>query len=284
MTSEDASMGIDAPDRSSRWLELLRAVTERSERWAVHGDVAEGFSGEGDVDLAVPADDWPELEHEFVAWARATGLGPVVSCRHRPGVLILVALAPEAAPFYEVEARAERYFKGWTAYRAEDLAPLMEMDPAGYRKLRPGAAALLKLVPNGLRTAGRPKWGGAKLDRVSARLRADPAGVEAAAALFGAASASVAAGARAVAAGGWDRRAMAAAEARAALQALRHGTTLYRRARFRIGSPPRCEVLEAVARGRLVPGDAERWLAAVTRDHRILSAGSPPARGGRVPT
>jgi hypothetical protein len=257
-------------DRSEQWLALLRRLAGRSQRWAVHGETAEGFSGTGDIDLVAPAEDWDALASEFVAWARACGLGAVVVCHHRQGAQILVALDPSNGPFYEMEVRALRYFKGWTAYRAADLVPLMVASDDGLRRLRPGAAGLLKLVPNGLTLTGGPKWSGAKLERVRRRLQADPEGVEAAAGVFGRVGPPVLTGARAVAAGGWDRRAMASAALRAALLAPTDVGALVARARLRLGRPRACPVLQAVAAGRVVKEAPATWLGRVERDHRVL--------------
>lgn len=263
-------------DRSELWLALLRRLTAASPSWAVHGEVAEGFAGTGDVDLVAPAEELARVEHEFRTWASHSGLGPVVSCRHRPGALILVTPGPTGTPLFELEVRYERYFKGWTAWRAEDLAPVAVMHADGYRCLRPGAAGLLKLVPNGLRPGGRPKWSAAKRERVAERLRRDPEGVQMAAALFGRARRAVSAGADSVAAGGWDRRAMVAAEMWALAYAAAEGRGMVARARFRARGDRRCLVLSTIGdHDRVIEGDPARWLALVAEDHTVTPAPSP---------
>lgn len=259
-------------DRSAEWLGLLRRFAARSPRWAVHGDVTEGFTAEGDVDLIAAEGDWPAISEEFAAWRTESGLGPVVVCPHRPGVMVLVALPRNGGPFYELEVRARRHFKGSTLWTADRLAPLTEIAPEGYRRVRAGAAGVLKLLPNGLAGAGGPKWNAAKRDRVARRLAADREGVQAACCLFGLAARAAERGAEAVAAGGWSRRDMLVVEGWALLRSLGEWRTLWSRARFRTGRAGRCAVLEAVAGGRRVPADEDAWLTAVAADHEVIPA------------
>jgi hypothetical protein len=260
-------------DRSEGWLALLRRCGRASPRWAAHGDLDEGFAAEGDVDLIAPEADLGRVRDLFTEWASECGLGPVVACRHRDGVLIMVALGAPGEVMFELEVRFERFFKGATLWRAEDLEPFfVDDDRLGIRRVRDGAAGLLKLVPNGLGRAGRSKWDRAKRDRVALRLRADPAGVEAAAALFGAARPAARAAARAVAAGRWDRGAALRLEAWAALHGVRGGLSAARRAAARARGGRRCSVLEAVAAGRVV-ADPGRWARAARRDHDVVLVG-----------
>jgi hypothetical protein len=139
--------------------------------------------------------------------------------------------------------------------------------------VRRGAAGLLKLVPNGVRAGGRPKWSGPKLARVAAHLRADPEGTRRAAALFGSARRAALRVADATARGRWDRTSALALEGWALAGALGELATLVARARFRARRARRCAVLQAVARGRLVEGDRAAWLASVARDHVVHSQG-----------
>jgi hypothetical protein len=256
-------------DRAALWGELLRRVHEVSPGSAVHGDVSEGYAGEGDIDLFTPRHEWDLVEREFRAWAARHNLGPAIVCRHRAGVLVLVAAGVEGAPFFELEARAVRHFRGGTLFRADDLLPLTVDGPEGFRRIRPGAAGLLKLVPNGLRPGGRLAWKGPKAERVRALLAADPDGVDAAAGLFGPARRFVLAGARDMAGGGWDRRAMAIVEAWAAARSLRELPTLAARARVRLGRRAACPVLRAVNAGRRIPDDRARWFADVGNTHAV---------------
>jgi hypothetical protein len=259
-------------DRSGPWLALLGRLAASVPGAAVHGDVGEGFAGEGDVDLVAPAAALGDVEDAFRAWADEVGLRPVFSCRHREGALVLVALGAPGEPLWELEVRFERYFKGWTMWRAEDLGGWTSIGAAGYRRLRPGVAGLLKLVPNGLRAGGRPKWPPAKRARVAERLRADPEGVRAAAALLGPVRGAAERAAAAMARGEWDRRAAATVEAWALARGMAELPTLVRRVRARAGGT--CELLATVSRHRgLVPGDPRAWAARVAADHRAGATG-----------
>ena len=252
------------------WLDFVRAASAACPGAAAHGDLAEGFSAEGDVDLLVARGEWPCLEEVFAQWAERHGLMPALSCRHRAGVLVLVAVGPHDV-FYEVEARAERFFRGARLFSAEDFGALAIDDPAGFRRLRPGAAGIVKLFPSGLGRLGRPAWRGAKLDRVRRLLAEDRDGAERAAGLLGLAARPARSGAAAVAAGGWNRRAMLAVEAMCAASALLRLPTLVARARFRFGAERDCVILRAVREhGRRIPGDRAGWLAEAAATHPIL--------------
>jgi hypothetical protein len=260
-------------DRSSVWLPLLRRLSDASPAWAAGGDVDEGLAGLGDVDLIAPPATWARLERNFLTWATEHRLGPVVVCDHRPGTLVLVALGPPGELFYELEALGAKYLRGATLYRAEDLAPLLVMDERGFRRLRPGARSILKFMPNGIRWGGRLRWSRAKAQRVLDGVRADPEGARAAARLLGPAQKDLLRGARAAAAGRWDRAAMLKVEAWALARAARHPREVAGRLTLRLRGRGGCAVLEAIAAGRRVPGDAERWLDKVGADHTVHRPG-----------
>jgi hypothetical protein len=256
-------------DRSSTWLTLLRHLTDADPAWGAGGDVEEGFAGVGDIDIVAPDHTWARLEESFVAWARDSGLGEVVSCPHRAGTLVLVALGPPGELFFELEATATKYLRGRALHRAEDLTGLMIMDPRGFRSLRPGARSLLKFMPNGIKWGGRPRWGEAKAERVLEGVRSDSEGARAAARLFAPVHEALLRGAQAAADGRWDRRAMLEVEAWALGRSAAHPRDVLRRLAGRLRGRRSCAVLRAIGAGRRVPGDPEAWLAAVGRDHTV---------------
>jgi hypothetical protein len=256
-------------DRSSIWLVLLRHLSDADPAWGAGGDVEEGFAGLGDIDIVAPHTTWPRLERSFVTWAREGGLGEVVSCPHRAGTLVLLALGPPGELFFELEATATKYLRGRALYRAEDLTGLMIMDPRGFRRIRPGARSLLKFMPNGIKWGGRLRWSRDKAERVLEGVRADPEGARAAARLFAPVHDALLRAAQAAADGRWDRRAMLEVEAWALGRSAVHPTEAVRRLGGRLRGRRSCAVLRAIGAGRRVPGDAGQWLAAVGRDHTV---------------
>ncbi len=256
-------------DRSSTWLTLLRHLSDADPAWGAGGDVEEGFAGLGDVDIVAPHKTWPRLERSFVSWAGASGLGAVVSCPHRAGTLVLVALGPPGELFFELEATGTKYLRGRTLYRAEDLTGLMIMDPRGFRSLRPGARSLLKFMPNGIKWGGRLRWSRDKAARVLEGVRADPEGARAASRLFAPVHDALLRAAQTAADGRWDRRAMLEVEAWALARTAAHPTEAFRRLTGRLRGRRSCAVLRAIGAGRRVPGDAGPWLATVGRDHTV---------------
>ena len=250
------------------WYSLLETLTEAAPNWAVAGNLEEGLAGEGDIDLIAPVDDWPRLTSHFRAWAQDCDLNPVISCSHRPGVLELVALGTGEKPVYQVEVLGFRHLRGGLLYRAEDLVPAMEIDERGWRRLRPGAAGVVKLLPNGVTWSGALKWRGPKAARVLQLLRDDPEGVSAAAAAFGPIRDLVAAAALGAGQGHWSRWRMMLIELWALVRGLGTPKSFGARARFRL-LRDRCQLLATVKNQELVRRDPEGWLRLVASEHDV---------------
>lgn len=266
-------MSLPASDRSERWFPLLRRLTEVSSDWTVWKNLDSALTGSGDVDTIAPGEDWAAIQHEFHHWASAHGLGPVISCPHAPFLLHLVALDP-AAPletFYELDVNRRKVFLGSTLFRPSDLRPLANVSDQGFRRLRPGAEGLLKLVQNGTKRGGRIDPDGLRIKRIPQLLEEDWEGVEKTARLFKQAESAVLQGARAVVDGGWDRKAMMRTEAWCLVRAALEPDAVLARVRFRFNKK-RCPVLRSVFESkRLVGPDTRPWLEEVAKTHEVLT-------------
>jgi hypothetical protein len=255
-------------DRAPVWLELLCGLTEISPSWVVWKNVDSALHGFGDIDSAAPRSEWPALSGAFRRWAAANRLGPVIECPHAPNLMHLVALNGDE-PFLELDLVGRKVFLGSTLFLPEDLAPLIEMDARGFRRLRSGAEGLIKLVGNGTRRNGLPNPEGLRAKRIPELLAGDPEGVREAGRLFGPAERAVLDLAHAVVQGGWDRRAAVAMEGWFLLRALGEPGSVVNRLRFRVAAR-RCPVLRAVFADRQVPADATLWMHRVAGTHRIF--------------
>ena len=262
-------------DRTSVWLPLLECLTDTVPEWLVLKHPDSAFTGTGDVDSAAPRARWPEITGAFRRWAAEQQLGTVIVCPHAPTWLHLVALDPTGGRFYELDVNDRKLFLGSTLYRPKDLAKLTTIDPRSFRRLRPGAEGMIKLVHNGTRRGGRRNAFGLRDKGVLELLHADPAGVELAADLFGSARRAALRGARAAMEEGWDRPAMLMVELRSILRAPLEPDGIAKRGWFRIARQ-RCPVLHAVFVGkRFPPPDAQAWLRAVARTHDVFERSSP---------
>jgi hypothetical protein len=269
---------IDTPDAPPPWLPLLRRLTDASPRWAVWKNVEFALSGIGDIDSVAPVRDWPVILTEFRRWAAEHELGPVTACYHIPIGVEIIAIPDGRTTFVELGAKARRIFRGSTLYTASDFLPLMELDSRGFRRVRPGAEGLLKLVLGGLRRDGRPNWPAIREKKVLELLREDPEGVRQAARLFGFARGAALRGSDAAARGGWDRQAMLAVQTRSLLLAPLQPTVAARRTYYQFAVKGRCPVLQVLFRShRRIPEDREAWLHAVAKDHVVF--GRTPAQG-----
>jgi hypothetical protein len=264
----------EATDRTQLWLPLLRRLTERFPGWSVWKNVGSAFAGTGDVDSFAPPDDWPAIQELFVSWVAESGLGPIIICRHIPQGPHFITLEERSPYLVQLDVKERGTFRGSTLIDAWDLRELSEIDPLGFRRVRPGVEGVIKLCMNGVRRGGRPDVAGLRAKRVAALLASDPEGVEAGAALLGPAAGALRRGAAAVVAGGWDRGAMARVEAWSFLRAAAEPRTAISRYHFLHHVAPRCVVVSLIRdHDRRVPDDRQRWLAEVARDHEVLPAG-----------
>lgn len=258
------------------WLPLLRRITEACPEWLSWKNVESALTGVGDVDAVAPGDSWDRITLEFRRWAVEYGLGPVIECPHAPFLRHLVALSPERPEFYELDLNRRKIFLGSTLFLPGDLLPLTIVDERGFRRLRPGAEGVLKLIQNGAHRSGRPNAKGLQAKRVRELLLEDPEGVHACGRLFGRARGAILRASDALAADSWDRPAILTVEAWCLLRAILEPQGVLARVRFRVNRR-RCPVLAAVVTGhRRVPPDRERWLADVATTH-IVHRDTPAA-------
>ena len=257
-------------DRTGLWLPLLRRLTREVPGWILWKNAESALTGTGDIDAAAPMADWPAIERIFAAWAREQGLGAVIVCRHIPGGLNLVALPARGEHLLEMGVKSTRVWRGVRLFGYGDLAESRALDPRGFRRIRPGAEGLYKLLLNGVRRGGAPDEAGLAAKHVRALLRADPAGARLAARRFGRWRGAAVRLAEAAAGGGWDRAAALALEGWAIVEGARHPSVPLARARFRWWGKERCPLVATLLGAhRRLPPDREAWLREVARTHRV---------------
>jgi len=257
-------------DLSALWLPLLQRLTEVCSNWGIWKNADACFSGSGDMDSAAPEKDWDVVVSEFRRWAVKKDLGPVTACRHVQGVLFILALNRRNSEFVELDVNAKKYFRGWTMFRSENLAPLMELDPRGFRRLRPGAEGIMLLLGNGTKWGGRPNPEGLQRKRIPETLRRDPEGVKATAAcLFGPAANALVRVAERAAIGQWDHRNMLEVEAWALANALIEPRVALSRIKAK-RIKRMCPVLRTIfSENRRRPIDLDSWLNRVHKEHPV---------------
>lgn len=260
---------VSRTDLEMLWTPLLVRLTETCPTWGIWKNVDECFGGSGDIDSTASVNEWPVIEEAFIDWAASNDLSPVIACRHIRGVLFLVALDRRSRTVHELDTNAKKYFRGWTMFRPEDLAPLMVMDRRGFRRVRTGAEGFILMVQNGTAWGGRVDRQGLAAKGAIEKMAADPDGAVEACGLFGIGGRSAIRGVEAAIAGGWDRGAMLRVEMRALGGALLAPHVAW----SRIGArhiKKRCPVLHMIFQNhRALPEDMTGWLATVRRDHIV---------------
>jgi hypothetical protein len=268
--SAEAAQTGDRPRSEVRWLVLLRRLTDRFPQWVVWKNADVALGGRGDIDVVAPAQDWDGIQEQFVKWASEQGLGPALMCRHVPGSMFLFAADPRWDAPFELDVKARGLHRGATVFRPADLVPLSVLDPRGFRRLRPGAEGMFKLILNGVKRAGRPRVERVASERVRELLASDPDGLREAALLFGVARAAAQRLAEEVARGRWRRGSSLLVEARARARAVVHPSHLMRRAEARLVRRRGCPGIKALAkRGGLSMRNLDAWPQDVLDGHIV---------------
>lgn len=231
------------------------------------------LAGVGDVDCIAPAAIWTSIVTQVREWATDVELGPVIVCNHWPDGMFVVAL-DGGNEFFQLDVRSKVSFRASTVFEAEEVAEITVMDTRGFRRLRPGAEGLLKMVLKGLGWGGRPREGKLRSEGVLQLISQDEVGVRKGAALFGPAGPALVSAAESYRQGGWNRAAMFGVELGCGLRALRRPALALRRVRFRSFEARRCPVLDASINGsRRPPGqNVDAWLARVSELHQVFAS------------
>ena len=259
-------------DSATLLLPLLQELSELSPDSAVWKNADSGLSGAGDVDFVTPQRAWPAVESIFRFWARDRDLGPVIACRHMPDTMFLIAVDRARNEFIQLDVRSRMTFHGSTVFVPSDLKECFQLDERGFRRLRPGAEGLLKLVISGIAPAGRPRQRAIVKEDVVQLLSGDSRGVIAGAALCAPVGKAARSGAQALVEGGWNRRAMATVEAWFVVKAFTEPRTALRRIRAK-RAKARCELIQtSIKSSRRIPGNVNDWVTRAEKDHAAFGA------------
>ena len=110
-------------------LDLLRRLTAAAPHWAL-------WKSGGDIDSFAPASEWPALVDAVSGWAR----GPVLTCSHIEGTLVIVAVEPGMPALLEqVDVIDYRLLHGTPVLRAAELTADATVGAEGYRSISPRA-------------------------------------------------------------------------------------------------------------------------------------------------
>lgn len=121
-------------------LDLLRRLTAAAPHWAL-------WKSGGDVDSFAPVAEWPALVDAVTVWAQETGRGPVLTCRHVEGLLVIVAVEPGTPTLLEqVDVIDHRLLHGTPLVRAAALTADATVGADGYRSIAPWAEREASLV------------------------------------------------------------------------------------------------------------------------------------------
>ena len=257
--------------RHTPWLPLLQRLTETAPTWGVWKRPDSALQGDGDIDSVASAADWPSILREYRDWASLHNFEPVVLCTHIPFAPVLAACAGEAPTrLLQMDVSSRHVFRGANLIDARALGPFMELDPRGFRRLRPGAEGLLVFLHEGIRRGGRPAGAGER-NGFTHLLRRDPEGAERLASAIGLPVRVV----DALQSGDWERWSLLTFELRAVSRLLSDPRELRRCIALDYRRLRRCSLMDALRDGRRVPGDRAEWLRDIRRSHTVYEAEKP---------
>jgi hypothetical protein len=265
---------------STDWLPLLRRLSRVSASWGVWKNADRALRGQGDIDSVAPLPEHDRLLGEFRRWALDARLQWLIQCEHAGGIHVLIAVNESA--WAQLDLVWTSPFRGAQLLSAEDLVPLMTMDPRGFRRVRDGAEGLFLFLYKGIHWGGRSDWPNLRKYGVIDKLARDWAGAEAAATLLGRAGAPMLKAARSAMRGEWDASALFHAEAFTLLRALRDPRLVASRAIARGWRLKRCIVAGAIAEGRQ-PRRLREWIDEASRNHKVdlIAPAHPGPQDGR---
>ena len=246
-------------------LDVVRRLTAAAPSWTVWKNADAAVAGVGDVDAVASTDEWPVLAAEHRRWAVDTGAEATFECRHQPGVLLLVAVDAHSPRLSQLDISSHVFVHGAPLVDARALGPAVLNDPRGFRRLRPGAEALLRVA----QSAGNEGAVDAELREL---LATDLIGRETAGALMGRAGAAALSVAADILDGGRSRRAEAQLRGWCLWTAARRPLLPARRVYAGLLAMRSCPLIAALRAGRRVPESREAWLDGVARSHRRWSA------------
>lgn len=256
-----------APEKGRFWLPLLQRLTAVSPQTVVWKNASAALAGHGDLDVIAPPADWNAIEAEFHRWTRAADVPVVAVCRHVPGSMFLLAMDQQRSTFFELDVKARGTFRGTRIFGSAELQPLSEVDELGFRRLRPGAEGLLKLIINGTAPDGGLDSRRVEREHIVELLRDDRAGAHDASLLFGSAAPVVRELVADFLRGKWEPSRVLALRKRLRFALLLEPATLARRFWWKVGPSRGCRGIKALIKeGGIVPGDAD-GLQRVVRTH-----------------
>lgn len=258
------------PDLLALWLPLLRDLTTRFPSWAVWKNPESAFSGPGDIDSLAPPEQWHAIESAFKEWASTNRLRPIIVCRHVPQGPHFVTFHPDWPHMLILDVKELSTWRGSTLIDFRDLPEVSDISREGFRRMRPGAEGVVKLLLNGVLPGGRPNHQGLDAKRVRELLTDDPEGTARTIGRMGRLAGPLARGVEAYLDGGWDRRSMLAVEVGFGLRALTEPRVAASRLIFKYRLIKQCDVLQSVRKhARSVPDQPDEWLRRVALNHEV---------------
>ena len=164
------------PAERAPWASLLRQLDAMAPAIGVWKNADEALDGYGDVDYFAPTGLWPEIADAFRSWSETHGYEYLPPCPHKPWTMYLLAVDRERGRLMQLDVRDRLTLAGAEIIDANGLGRLLEATPDGFKTLRRGAQATVKLLTKCIDGQGRLDRGCLDDESVTSGIHADPVG------------------------------------------------------------------------------------------------------------
>ena len=173
-----------ADDVASPWVDLLGQLDSIAPGVGVWKNADAALDGNGDIDYFAPRSTWPAIAATFRSWSESHGFECMPPCLHRPGALYLIAIDRRGRRLMQLDVRERLTLAGSEMMDASELGTLLQEGRYGFKQLRPGAEATLKLMVKCIDPRGRLRAECLEEESVSAGIGADLASARQASSLL----------------------------------------------------------------------------------------------------
>jgi hypothetical protein len=274
--------GFSVMDWSPLIQELLGRLSGSPVGWAVLKNHEALPRLDGDIDCAVPRNEWDGFTDEVVRIGHAAGVG-VAICEHWPGVrahFFVPREAPEGFIALEVAAFDSVWWRGRPIVTADDLIAQRFLDQRGFWRLRDGYEAGVLFLCNAMHFDGSRDEEAIAKRRILEKARADPKAftsfLKRATGPLGARAGDI------FLRGSWSRGMVALLELTSVLLALTHPLRFASRssAKFRRRSGRMCALVTPRGPRREIGARGDEWLDLLARDHAVVGMATREAHEG----
>jgi thymidylate kinase len=253
-------------------LALLLELDSVGSNIGVWKNATDALRAQGDIDYFAPRNLWPAILATFRSWADAHGFEHLPPCLHRPGTMYLLAVDHVGGRLMQLDVRERLTVSGSEVIDANGLGALLVETGHGFKTLRPGAEATLKMLLKCIDGRGRLQEACLADESVASGIVEDLGGAHATAGLLARGGHNADRLVKSIAGGHPDRASARSFWTDLRMDTIRRPATLTELAIYRLRRRL-CPVLRWIlSHGQQLPTQADEWITDVRRVHANADA------------